>query len=361
LLALKLSFVLFYFLCYKTGKSVLARYGSALDDRSLARKINLALISIFLIFVALAAFIRLVFDIELLLPQIIRIHATHFKWFGVELMFSGMAGFAAGLYSSEPAALRRRLYITVAVLFALFAYFENFYTRPIYALCKDQLKDGFIVQTFQSTCGPSSLANLFILNGKKISESEAARAARTRYTGTTGDELALAAAALDKEFYAHYFKLKFDDIEKLGLPCVLSFGEEHFVTYIGKQKHLCEYVDPSIGICLSKRDELIKQWDGKALFIYRKDFSFELKKGETDPRVIEIKKSLAKIDGNKVLPEGSAAGNAAYDGLYGDTLEARLASFITENKAEGKGASNINPFVNLLIFSKAGKTVNSAQ
>lgn len=341
---------------------MLYRYGSALDDRSLARKINLALISIFLIFVALAAFIRLVFDIELLLPQIIRIHATHFKWFGVELLFSGMAGFAAGLYSSEPFPVRRRLYITVAVLFALFLYFENFYTRPIYSLCKDRLKDGFIIQTFQSTCGPSSLANLFILNGKKISESEAARAARTRYTGTTGDELALAVAALDKEFYAHYFKMKFDDIEKLGLPCVLSFGEEHFVTYIGKQKHLCEYVDPSIGICLSKRDELIKQWDGKALFIYRKDFSFELKKGESDTRVIEIKKALAKIDGDKKgLPEDPAAAAVQYDGLYSDSLEARLTRFISENKAEGMGASNINPFVNLLIFSKADKLVNSAQ
>lgn len=344
---LKLIFIPLFIACRAAGKAAAARYGSAAADRRLARKISLALVSLFLACVALAAFIRLSFDIELHLPQIIRIHATHFKWFGVEFLFSAMAGFAAGLYSSEPPALRRRLYLTAAALFAVFLFFEHFYTRPIYALCRDTVKDGFIMQTFQSTCGPSSLANLFILNGRKMTESEAARAARTRYTGTTGDELAIAAAGLVPGFYAHYFKLEFGDIEKLDLPCVLSLGEEHFVTYIGKRKHLREYVDPSIGICLAKREDLIKQWDGKALFVFDSDFAFDLPSGGNDPRVIGLKKALDRIDG---VPPGPP-----HDVAYDDTFEARLAKFVEANGAAGKGASNVNPYVNLLLLARAKK------
>ncbi len=346
MLALKLSFILYFYIGFKIGKAVFNRYGSVFSDNGLSFKINAALAGIFISCVALAAFIRLSFDIELLLPQIIRIHATHFKWYGVESLFACLTGFASGLYHAEPMNLRRKLYITAVLLFSLFLYFEHFYTRPIYALCRNQMKDGFVIQTFQSSCGPSSLANLFILHGRKITENEAAKAARTRYTGTTGDELALAAASLDKSIYARYFKMPFEDVEKLDLPCVLSFNEEHFVTYIGKRKHLYEYVDPSIGICLAKKEDLTSQWDGKALYIYPEDFNFELRKGESDERIKKIKKAL-----DALYKRGTA--DAVYDGLYDDSLEASLQRFTADYKTRSPENSKINPYNNLLIFSKA--------
>lgn len=346
MLTLKLSFILYFYIGFKIGKAVFNRYGSVFSDNGLSFKINAALAGIFVSCVALAAFIRLSFDIELLLPQIIRIHATHFKWYGVESLFACLIGFASGLYHAEPPNLRRKLYITSVLLFALFLYFEHFYTRPIYELCRNRMKDGFVIQTFQSSCGPSSLANLFILHGKQITENEAARAARTRYTGTTGDELALAAAALDKNIYARYFKMPFGDVEKLDLPCVLSFNEEHFVTYIGRRKHLYEYVDPSIGICLAKKEDLTSQWDGKALYIYPEDFNFELKKGESDERLKKIKKSLDIVYKKEPAAE-------AYDGLYDDSLEAALRRFTDDYKVQSPENNKINPYVNLLIYSKA--------
>jgi predicted double-glycine peptidase len=366
MLALKLIFIPLFIIFYAAGKIALKKYGSVTADRAAGRKINLAVFSIFILCVALAAFIRLTFDIELMLPQIIRIHATHFKWFGIEVLFACMIGFAAGLYSREPLNIKRKLYITAAILSVMILYFEFFYTRPIYAVCKDRLKDGFVMQSFQSTCGPSALANLFIIHGVKISESEAARAARTRYTGTTGDELAIAAAALNKNYYAHYFKMAFEDIEKIDLPCVLSFNEEHFVTYSGKRRHLCEYIDPSIGICLAKKEDLIKEWDNKALYIYPKDFAFSLKKGGSDERLINIKIALSEIYSDKsgrekktaaagAEPEAASYYNEVYDGVYDDSLETMLTRFAGDYDIKRRATEEIDPYINLAIFSKADR------
>lgn len=162
MLALKLTFIPLFIIFYAAGKTALKKFGSVTADRSVSVKINLALLLVFLFFVALAAFIRLAFDIELMLPQVIRIHATHFKWFGIQLLFTCLTGFAAGLYSAEPLNMKRN-YITAALLSLVILYFEHFYTRPIYELCKEQVKDGFVIQSFQSSCGPSALADLFII------------------------------------------------------------------------------------------------------------------------------------------------------------------------------------------------------
>lgn len=358
MLALKLTFIPLCIIFYAAGKAALKKYGSGTADRSLRIKINLAFFLVFLFCVAFAAFIRLAFDIELMLPQIIRIHATHFKWFGIQFLFVCLTGFAAGLYSAEPLNMRRKLYITAALLSLVILYFEHFYTRPIYALCTERTKDGFVIQSFQSSCGPSALANLFILHGVKISESEAAKAARTRYTGTTGDELAIAAAALNSEYYAHYFKMTFEDIEKIDLPCVLSFNEEHFVTYIGKRKHLCEYIDPSIGICMAKKEDLIKEWDNKALYIYPKDFAFSLKQGGSDGRLIGVKKALAEIYEDRAAQRIIAATAAAetaeiFNGIYDDSFEIELARFAGDYKVKRTAADGIDPYLNLVIFSNA--------
>lgn len=366
MLALKLTFIPIFIMFYAAGRAVFKKYGSVTAERGVARRVNIAVFSIFILCVASAAFIRLTFDIELMLPQIITIHATHFKWFGIEVLFACAIGFAAGLYSGEPPVMKQKLYITAAVLSVIILYFDFFYTRPIYAVCKDSFKDGFVMQSFQSTCGPSALANLFIIHGVKISESDAARAARTRYTGTTGGELAIAATALNKNYYAHYFKMTFEDIEKIELPCVLSFNEEHFVTYCGKRKHLCEYIDPSIGICLAKKEDLIKEWDNKALFIYPKEFNFSLKKGGGDERLINIKKALFEIysdesgreekkNGHETEAGAKADGfnGEVYDGAYDERLETMLARFAGDYNIKRWTAEEIEPYINLAIFSKA--------
>lgn len=360
MLTLKLTFIPFFIIFYAVGKTALKKYGSVTADRSVSNKINLALFLVFLLCVALAAFIRLAFDIELMLPQIIRIHATHFKWFGIQLLFTCLTGFAAGLYSAEPLNIKRKLYVTAALLSIVILYFEHFYTRPIYELCTERTRDGFVIQSFQSSCGPSALANLFIIHGVKISESEAARAARTRYTGTTGDELAIAAATLNKNYYAHYFKMTFEDVEKIELPCVLSFNEEHFVTYIGKRKHLCEYIDPSIGICMTKKEDLIKEWDNKALYIYSKDFAFSLKKGGSDKRLINIKKALSEIYDDKIDPKIVITPAAvetvdAFNDSYDDSFEIELARFAHDYKVKRPAAEEIGPYINLMIFSNADR------
>ncbi len=360
MLALKLTFIPLFIIFYAAGKAALKKYGSLSADRSVSNKINLALFLVFLLCVALAAFIRLAFDIELMLPQIIRIHATHFKWFGIQFLFTCLTGFAAGLYSAEPLNMKRKLYITAAILSLVILYFEYFYTRPIYELCTERTKDGFVIQSFQSSCGPSALANLFIIHGVKISEIDAARAARTRYTGTTGDELAIAAATLNKNYYAHYFKMTFEDIEKIELPCVLSFNEEHFVTYLGKRKHLCEYIDPSIGICMAKKEDLIKEWDSKALYIYPMDFTFSLKKGGNDERLINIKKALSKIYDDKIelkIISAPAATESVevYNGCYDDSFEIELTRFAHDYKVKRPVAEEIEPYINLMIFSNADR------
>ncbi len=357
--ALKLIFIPIFIISYYAGKAVYKKYGSVSRGSQLNFKINAALASIFILCIAAAAFIRLTFDIEMRLPQIIRIHATHFKWFGVELLFVFIAAFAAGLYSNEPPALKRRLYITATGLLILFLSFEHYYTRPIYYLCSQTCRDGFVMQTFHSSCGPSALANLFILNGSKITEREAARAARTRYTGTTGDELALAAAKLDKKFFASYLKLKFEDIERLDLPCVLSFNEEHFITYAGKKKHLYEYIDPSTGICLARKKDLIKEWDGKALYIYPEKFDFIIKKGEKDDRLIKIKKAIEKIndisENNNKSNKESKTQHINIDSSFDETFETVLRRFIDKENIAGFRSDEITPYINLLILSRTDK------
>ena len=350
MLLLKLLFIPVMIFGFLAGRKIYLKHGSIFTNKALGKKLNIWLLGAFLFAVAAAAFIRLTFDIELMLPQYVRMHATHFKWFGVELLFSAFIGFAAGIYSGEIFRFRFKFYLTSAILLVIIFGFENFYTRPIFNLCKDIEKDGVVFQTFQSTCGPASLANLFRAFGKKISEREAARLARTRYTGTTGNELAAAAAAISPDIYAYYFKLNLDELEKLELPCVLSFNEEHFVVYSKKRKHLYEYIDPSIGTCYAKKDDLMAEWDGKALFIFDRDFTFTLSKGIKDQKASVIKKAL-----NDFFSTDKSFQPLEINDEYDEKLENAVILFCSVKKINRNVKNIINPYANLAIMSAAKK------
>lgn len=346
MLALKSFFILFFLAGFAAGRFVLKKYGRPAENPGLGFRIGAAMTALFLAAVALAAFIRLNFDIEVILPTFMRINATHFKWFGVESLFSAFIGFVYGVYYLEPKPLKIRLLFTAAALSCAIGFGEYRYTRPIFESCVDRRENGVILQSFQSTCGPASLANLMALFGKNVAERDIARAARTRLTGTTGDELAIAAKSPEFGMHARYFKMPLESVEALGLPCVLSFGEVHFVTYIRRRGHLYEYIDPSIGVCMAKKADILKEWDGKSLFIYDEEFDFRLAPGERDPRVIPVKKALSKI-----YSAGQCSGEIVLDENFDERAAALVGRFRMENlKVEGR---ELEPYVNLMILAKA--------
>lgn len=346
--SLKLFYIVSFFTGYLIGNKILNKYGSPFENGSLNKKINGGILIFFVFLVCLAAFIRFAFDIELILPQFARMHATHFKWWGVELVFSAIFGFTYGLYMKEPRAVRVRLIATSAILFSLIFAGEYFYTRPIYDQCKDTIKNGVVFQSFQSTCGPASLANLLRQFGLTVSEKDVARAARTRYTGTTGDELVTSIEKLGVKMYAHYFKVPLEKVELLGLPCVFSFGEEHFVTYLSKRKHLYQCIDPSIGNITMKKDDLMKEWDGKSIFVFNEDFVFYMAPNDQNEKIIPVKKALIKIfekNGRKLeIP-------------LNDRFDEKFGACLDEFKAEKKITEEpgLAPYVNLLILADASK------
>lgn len=346
MLLLKLFFIPAFLAGFLTGKSILKRYGRPADTPGLGFKIGLGLVGVFVAFVALAAFVRLTFDIEIYLPTFMRINATHFKWFGVELLFSAFVGFVYGVYYLEPRAMKIRLLITVLILFAAIGCGENHYTRPIFDSCQDRRENGIILQSYPSTCGPASLANLMMLFGKNVCEKDIARIARTRLTGTTGDELAIAARSEEFGMHARYFKVPLEMVEALGLPCVLSFGEVHFVTYIQRRGHLYEYIDPSTGLLMAKKNDLIREWDGKSLFVFDEKFDFRMTPGESGREIIPIKKALAKI-----YPGGGETSEIKMDEIYDPGTAALVDRFRKDNPiAAGTG---LEPYINLLILARA--------
>jgi len=348
MLYLKLFFILSFFAGYLIGNKILQTYGSPFSDSSLNKKINAGILIFFVFLVALAAFIRSTFDIELILPQFMRMNATHFKWWGVELVFSAIFGFTYGLYMSEPRKVKNRLVLTFVILFSFISCGEYYYTRPIYDQCKDTVKDGVVFQSFQSTCGPASLANLLRQFGLTVSERDVAKAARTRYTGTTGDELVTSIEKLGVKMYAHYFKVPLEKVELLGLPCVFSFGEEHFVTYLSKRKHLYQCIDPSIGNITMKKDDLMKEWDGKSLFVFGEDFVFYMAPGENNEKIMPVKKAMAKIfekNGSKL--------DIPLDANFDEKFRAALDEFKAGKKMTAE--PGLDPYINLLILAEASK------
>jgi len=346
--SLKLFYIISFFIGYLIGNKILNVYGSPFSNKPLNKKINAGILLFFIFLVCLAAFIRFAFDIELYLPQFMRMHATHFKWWGVELVFSAIFGFTYGLYMKEPRGVRVRLILTSAILFSFIFAGEFFYTRPIFDQCKDTVKDGVVFQSFQSTCGPASLANLLRQFGITASEKDVARAARTRYTGTTGDELVTSIEKLGVKMYAHYFKVPLEKIELLGLPCVFSFGEEHFVMFLSKRKHLYQCIDPSIGNITMKKDDLMKEWDGKSIFIFGEDFVFYMTPGEKNEKIIPLKKALVKI-----FEKNGRKAEIPLDDRFDEKFSACLNEFKAEKKIMEE--PGLNPFVNLLIFADASK------
>ena len=350
MLGLKALFIPAYLAARGAGRLLLARFGIRALDRWAQRLIGGLLVALVAGACLLAAAARLLFDLEPILPPFARIHATHFKWFLAEGIFVIAAGVAAGALSIDTPRRRQKLAAVSLALFCLFLFFERRYTRPVWEACLDRVEGGVTRQTFESTCGPASLCNLMREFGVELRERDAARVARTRPTGTTGDELALALPALAPGFSARYFKLTLSDVERIGLPGVLSFGEVHFVVWLGRRGHLHDYIDPSVGRCLYKEQDLLAEWDGKVLYAYPAPFDFTAGAGERHPGVPPLKAALALALAADPLP-GAAAPASAGDDLVDPAFLAAYRRFVERSGMAAPPA--LDPLANLLVYSRA--------
>lgn len=348
MLALKLLFIPLFFFARRTGLRVLRVFGIERLDAKANRTIGLLILLFVSGAVILAAAARLLFDLEPWLPPFARMHATHLKWFLAQGVFVIAFGVAYGAFSLDTPKRRERLSVVSLALFGAFLLLERRYTRPVYEACADRVEAGVTRQTFESTCGPASLCNLLREFGVEARERDAARIARTRPTGTTGDELARAVPLLAPGFRARYFKLDLPAMERVGLPCVLSFGEEHFVTWLSRRAHLHVYIDPSVGRCMYKDADLLAEWDGKTLYILPEPFDIELEFGARHPDLPALRKALAGA-GQAAADPGAPAGT---DGDLADAgFVARYRAFAA---AEGLPApARVDPYVNLLVFARA--------
>lgn len=321
---------------WQIGNRVLQRHGRIRENRSLEKRLMGIVMAIVIAVIGTVAILRFTIDLETLLPPFVRMHATHFKWWGVECLLALAFGFSWGIYRLEERKFRIRLLITGLLAAFAVGLGDREYTRPIWERCREIEKNGVIFQSTPSTCGPAAMANLLRRLGRKASERDLAHAGRTRRTGTTGDELLRAAERFFPDLKAAWLKPTLTEIEQAGVPCVLSLDEVHFITLIGKRGHLFETIDPSVGYCLMKEKDLLAEWDGKALFIAPAAFDFTLAPGNEDLRLPAILEAV-----QYPLPAGDPPTR------YTEHAAAHMGQYIGQS-----GPVTLNPFLNLRLLWK---------
>lgn len=159
--------------------------------------------------------------------------------------------FALQWQISEDKTKLKRTGVILGIAFLVFLVVEGIILFPSFLFISGEVgKDGVVMQSTGSTCGPASLANILRVYGRKCDEKDVAIAMRTGMGGTTDTEGAAGAKLLGFP-KAQPCMITFEEILREDLPLVVNVdfdGIPHDVGIIGVTSHTIFIADPAAGM-----------------------------------------------------------------------------------------------------------------
>lgn len=160
-------------------------------------------------------------------------------------LFAGLIAYISGKYFKG--FFRRLIFrIPLTLLLVLVPYLKPIVT-PIRRPLPDDWKDNVCLQSYKSTCGPSSLATIFKYYGIDKTEQELAEQAHSCATGT--EIWYLIRYARDNGFRVQYKRV--NSISEVSIPSIIGTTLRgtvgHFVTLLGKENGYYIIGDPLKG------------------------------------------------------------------------------------------------------------------
>ena len=110
-------------------------------------------------------------------------------------------------------------------------------------------------------CGVACLQMVCRHYGKKYSQDELSGICHVGKTGVS--LLAMADAAEALGFYTQSAKLSVGDLDKISLPCILHWNQNHFVILYKVKKEEFHVADPGKGRITYKRADFLQHWTGE--------------------------------------------------------------------------------------------------
>lgn len=188
---------------------------------------------------------------------------------GTELLAAG-AGVLAGIVGAvcNKYKLLSNSFILCVLVLGIFVPHSKSALFPVdYSSLENKWRNGFCLQSSNSTCGPASAAT--ILNHVGISMTEA-ELAKECYSYIGGTEIWYIARALEKRGFQCRFVIdKKDGIHDLPCPCIagINIGAGHFITIIDKVQDAYIIGDPLVGRKRMKLEDVFQRLNFTGFFL----------------------------------------------------------------------------------------------
>jgi len=147
----------------------------------------------------------------------------------------------------------------------------------------------FLKQISFMECGPTSLAIILKYYTKKTLSFEIAQLSEVTTEGTT--LFKLNELAEDFGFDTEAYKLEYDNLSDITLPCIVHYQGNHFVVVYRVNNKYVYISDPAIGKYRLKKEEFIKRWNGITLELEPTE---DISQGEKLQELIQARKKRNK-------------------------------------------------------------------
>lgn len=188
---------------------------------------------------------------------------------GTELLAAG-AGVLSGVIGSvcKKYKLLSNSFILCLLILGIFIPYCKSALFPVdYSSLENKWRNGFCLQSSNSTCGPASAATILGCYGIPVTEAELAKEC---YSYIGGTEIWYIARALEKRGFRCRFAIdKKDEIHDFPYPCIagINIGAGHFITIIDKEQDAYIIGDPLVGRKSIKTEDVFRRINFTGFFL----------------------------------------------------------------------------------------------